>query len=176
MKKQRITIFLLILVALLVVFATVYAVWSIRQNQPVPAASAPVPPDAQAAIAGVAAFYTIDYTESMEDWINRVCATTTEDGCILISEYVAGMVYATADEYSIQTDCTVLPVELVDNDETNQVRVWKVQITLSNPWPTVEQTKVLYVAVEYDETLQVWRMQHILFEQETQKYAGTPTP
>jgi len=56
------------------------------------------------------------------------------------------------------------------------LRVWKMQVTLSNPWPAIEQTYIVYVAVEYDENLQEWRMQHVLFEQEAQKYAVTPTP
>ena len=56
------------------------------------------------------------------------------------------------------------------------VRIWKMQVTLSNPWPSAAQTQTVYVEVEYDENIQEWRMHHVLFEQEAQKYLSSPTP
>jgi hypothetical protein len=63
---------------------------------------------------------------------------------------------------------------MVDDDEEHMLRVWKMQVVLSNPWPGVEQSQTVYVAVEYDQVSQDWRMQHILFEQEAVKYEATP--
>jgi uncharacterized protein (DUF736 family) len=157
-------------------WAIVHFVVPLLQDKQIPAAGPALSQDAQAAIAGVSAFFTIDYTESAEHWVERVCATTTNEGCVFARGYTAAAVHATAEKYSVQTSCTVLPVELVDNDEAHMVRIWKMQVTLSNPWPGVEQTHTVYVAVEFDENLREWRMQHVLFEQEAQKYLASPTP
>jgi uncharacterized protein (DUF736 family) len=165
-----------IILAALAGWAIAQFVVPLFQDKQIPAAGPALSRDAQAAIAGVSAFYTIDYTESAEQWADRVCTTTTDEGCIFSKGYFAAAVHATAEKYSVQTSCTVLPVELVDNDEARMLRVWKMQVTLSNPWPAIEQTYIVYVAVEYDENLQEWRMQRVLFEQEAQKYAVTPTP
>jgi uncharacterized protein (DUF736 family) len=169
-----------VLVAIILIVSAgwviVHFVVPLFQDKHIPAAGLALSQDAQAAIAGVSSFYTIDFTESAEQWAERVCATTTKEGCIFARGYFAAAVHATAEKYSVQTSCTVLPVELVDNDEAHMMRIWKMQVTLSNPWPVVEQTHTVYVAVEFDENLQDWRMQHVLFEQEAQKYAVTPTP
>ena len=180
-KGTATPIFLLIVLTAVILIAV--SGWAIIhfvippfQDMQIPAAGSALGQDAQAAIAGVSAFYTINYTESVEQWADRVCATTTNEGCVLARGYYAASVHTSAEEYSVQTSCTVLPVELVDNDEARMVRIWKMQVTLSNPWPAVEQTDTVYVAVEYDENFQEWRMQHLLFEQEAQKYDVTPTP
>jgi hypothetical protein len=169
---------ILLIVLILIALAgwmIIHFVVPLFQDKQIPAAGPALSQDAQAAIAGVSAFYTLDYTKSAEQWADQVCTTTTDEGCSFARGYYAAAVHATAEKYSVQTGCTVLPVELVDNDETNMVRIWKMQVTLSNPWPAVEQTQTIYVAVEYDKILQEWRMQHVLFEQEAQKYV-TPTP
>ncbi|HEX7542162.1 MAG TPA: hypothetical protein VF352_08530 [Anaerolineales bacterium] len=157
-------------------WAIVHLVVPLFQDKKIPAAGPALSQDAQAAIAGVSAFYTIDFTEGAELWADRVCATTTNEGCIFARGYYAAAVHSTAEKYSVQTSCTVLPVDLVDNDEAHMVRIWKMQVTLSNPWPAIEQTYTVYVAVEFDQNLKEWRMQHVLFEQETQKYLASPTP
>jgi hypothetical protein len=62
----------------------------------------------------------------------------------------------------------------VEDDEEHRLRVWRLQVALSDPWPGVEQSQTVYVAVEYDQASQAWRMQHVLFEQEAAKYEATP--
>ncbi len=146
------------------------------QDKKIPTAAPAFSQDALAAISGVSAFYTIDYTESAEQWASQVCATTTDEGCTFARSYFASAVHTTAEKYSVKTSSTVLPIELVDNDDVHMLRIWKMQVILSNPWPEVEQTQTVYVAVEYDKNLQEWWMQHILFEQEALKYIVTPTP
>jgi hypothetical protein len=170
-------------ISLIAILLTILAGWAIThfviplfQDKPIPTASQALSQDARAAIAGVSAFYTIDYTESADQWAERVCATTTDEGCLFSKGYYAGAVHVTAEKYSVHTSCTVLSVALVDNDKTHMLRIWKMQVTLSNPWPTIQQTQAVYVAVAYDEKRQEWRMQHVLFDQEAQKYIKTPTP
>jgi hypothetical protein len=169
-------LFVVIFLIALAGWAIVHFVVPLIQDKQIPVAGQVLSQDAQAAITGVSAFYTIDYTESTELWTGRVCATTLEEGCNFVKGYFAAAVHSMAEKYSVQTTCTVLPVELVNNDEAHMVRIWKMQVTLSNPWPAVEQTQTVYVAVEYDKNLQEWRMQHVLFDQEAQKYLASPTP
>ena len=169
-------LFAAIILIALAGWAIVHFDFPIFQNKQIPVAGQLLSEDAQAAIAGVSAFYTIDYTESAELWVERVSSPTTKEGCIFSAGYIATAIRSMAEKYSVKTTCTVMPVELVDNDQAHMVRIWKMQVTLSNPWPTIAKTQTVYVAVEFDENHQEWRMQHILFEKEAQKYLVSPTP
>ena len=170
-------------IIVMVITLTALAGWSIIhfiiplfQDNRIPSVSPALPQDARAAIAGVSAFYTIDYTKSANQWAEQVCTTTTDEGCVFAKGYYAAAVHATAEKYTVHTSCTVLPVALVDNDETHMLRIWKMLVTLSNPWPAIQQAQTIYVAVAYDKKRQEWRMQHVLFDQEAKKYNTTPTP
>jgi hypothetical protein len=146
------------------------------QEVRIPAAGPALSQDAQAAIAGVAAFYTIDYTEPVGAWAERMCAlVVTPDDCLLLQLYFAPAIRATAEKYRVQSTCTVLPVGLFSIDETILSRIWILQVTVSNPWPGINPTETVFAEVVFDQDRQEWRFRRILFEQELPGYRS-PTP
>jgi hypothetical protein len=140
-------------------------------------------PSAQAVIAGVQAFYTIDYTEPMEAWTKRVCMVTTPDGCEVIMALYAPIVYAAAQANKVQTGCAAIPVRMVEESADGNTRVWLLDVTLTQPWPGVQSPMQLYADAVLGED-GIWRMNHILLDQESERFAtpaalGTveaPTP
>jgi hypothetical protein len=146
------------------------------QDKYIPVASPALSQDAIAAMAGVSAFYTIDYTEAESSWSDRMCAlTATPDDCLFLQVYFDPLIRTTAEKYSIQTTCTVLPVQLFSTDKTSLSRIWTLQVTVTDPWPGIDPTETVYAEVVFDQIAQIWRFRRILFEQEMQGY-GTPSP
>ena len=146
------------------------------QGREISAADPALSLDAKAAIAGVSAFYTIDYTEPEGAWAERMCALiSTPDDCLFVQMYFAPVIHATAKKYRVQSTCTVLPVELFSNNETTMSRIWTLQVTVEKPWPGINPTETVFAEVIFDRTRQEWRFRRILFVQELQGYR-TPTP
>lgn len=132
------------------------------------------PPDAQAAVAGVKAIYTLDYTEDAKTWQERVCAVSTAQGCAFFQSLLAPAMRKTVEQKQIRTGCEVQAVRLVEED--GQTRVWELTVTLDNPWPGVEATMPVYAAVEQQEDGS-WLFQRILFTQEVEaRYGATASP
>ena len=95
--------FLLVAIFLIAIagWAIVHFIVPLFQDKQIPAAGQVLSEDTKAAIAGVSAFYTIDYTEFMELWGERVCATTTEEGCNFVKGYFAAAVHSMAEKYFV---------------------------------------------------------------------------
>jgi hypothetical protein len=129
-------------------------------------------PDALAAQVAVTAFYTMDYTESPELWPARVCAYTTEKGCLAVRDFYAPSVRAAIEKYKIQTECEVEPIQLML--DAGSQRIWKLQVTLTNPWTELSiATQEAYAEVDYQDGQ--WLLNRILFEQEI-AHLLTPAP
>jgi hypothetical protein len=172
--------FFIVLAALLLISAAAWAISQfvvpLFQDKQIPAAGPALSPDAQAAIAGVSAFYTIDYTEPEDAWTDRMCAlAATPDDCLFLQVYFAPAIRTTAEKYRVQTTCTVLPLGLFSADESTMSRIWILQVTIADPWPGILATETVFAEVVFDRTTQEWRFRRILFSQELPGY-GTPTP
>jgi len=131
-----------------------------------------IPADAMAAVSGVTAFYTLDYTEPPDLWASRVCAHTTGKGCEAIREFFAPSIKAAIDQYRVQTYAMVEPVQMMADFEDQ--RIWKLEVTMSNPWnEETVGTQDVYAEVEMEDG--EWLLSRILFEQEISQFL-TPTP
>jgi phage terminase large subunit-like protein len=136
-------------------------------------------PDAQVAVAALTAFYTLDYTEPVDQWQGRVCILTTADGCQLIQVLFAPAVRQVVDANQVKTNCTVQALRLVeDKDDT---RTWLLEVTLDSPWPGENPTTQVYA--EVTRINGTWLLNRILFDQEKARFATpalsaveTPTP
>jgi hypothetical protein len=131
--------------------------------------SSPIPPDAQAAVKGVSTFYTIDYHETADQWADRLCKVLDSDtDCHASRVYLAPSVYSTAQKYSIETTCSVLPVGLVSDkvQDGREYRVWEMQATLSKVWPGMPGPAIIYAEVVLDPASQKWAMTHVLLNDE----------
>jgi len=148
--------------------------WSAWQQRLMPKSEGePVlPPDALAAARGVSAFYTLDFTEPPNLWPQRVCAYATQQGCEAIQDFFAPAVIASAEHYQVRTQAMAEPLQLVADFGTR--RVWKLAVTLTNPWSD-ETVGMQEVYAEVRQEGGGWLLERILFEQEIAGYL-TPTP
>ena len=96
-------------------------------------------PDAQAAAKALTAFYTLDYTEPVDQWQDRVCALTTQGGCQIIQAFFAPAVRKVVDANQVKTGCTVQAVRLVE--DKGDTRTWLLEVTLDKPWPGEKPTR-----------------------------------
>ncbi len=144
-----------------------YVFWKGHSSNTVPAGSDPIPADAQAAMAGVSAIYTIDYQQPDQDWLDRVCAVSTADGCQVTTNWVEPALMAAAKQYKIQTGCSVIPVSAVDtlNDGS---RVWKLHVRFDHPWTPDQAEQTTFAIVARVDG--AWKFERILFNQEAAKY------
>lgn len=139
---------------------------------PKPQTGPAIPPDAMAAVDGVTAFYTLDYTEPPNLWPLRVCTYATEKGCEAIREFFAPSVQAAVDQYRVQTYAMVEPVQVMV--DAGDRRIWKLEVTLTNPWSEdTLGTQNVYAEVEKEGGK--WLLSRVLFEQEIAQFL-TPTP
>jgi hypothetical protein len=136
-------------------------------------------PDAQVAVAALTAFYTLDYTEPVDQWQGRVCVLTTPDGCQLIKALFVPVVRKVVEVNKVKTDCTVQALRLVE--DKGDTRTWLLEVTLDLPWPGENRTTQVYA--EVTRINGTWLLNRILFDQETARFATpalsaieTPTP
>ena len=130
------------------------------------------PPDAQAAMKAITAFYTLDYTVPENQWQAGVCALSTPNGCQLIQSLFAPTVYQLVSANRVKTGCTVQAVRMVEND--GATHIWQLEVTLGNPWPGEQATTAVYAEVA--QANGTWLLNRILFDQEAARFAGHPDP
>jgi hypothetical protein len=130
-------------------------------------------PDAMAATQAVTAFYTLDFTESSDKWLLRVCGYTTDQGCLAMKDFFAPAIRAEVDQNRIQTYAFVTPVQLMSDKGDH--RIWRLEVTLTNPWKEGQEGMQQDVYAEVANERGKWLLNRILFEQEVSQFL-TPTP
>ena len=131
------------------------------------------PPDEQAAVKALTAFYTLDYTVPEAQWQAGVCALSTPNGCQLIQSLFAATVRQVVETNRIKTGSTVQAVRMIENDSA-ATRIWQMEVILDNPWPGEKATTPVYAEVA--QANGTWLLNRILFDQEAARFAATPTP
>jgi hypothetical protein len=131
-------------------------------------------PDAQAAISGVTAFYTLDYTVPSEQWEAAVCKTMTPAGCQVFQTLYAPAVRLVVEQNQVQTSCSTQALRLVE-DNGDGSRTWLVEVMLDAPWPGVGPVMPVYAEV-VPAGDNAWLLNHILLEEESARFQATPTP
>ncbi len=136
----------------------------------IPSASSP---DALAAINGVAAFYTLDYTVPAEQWEAAVCKTMTPDGCLVFQALYAPVVRLVVEQHQVQTGCSVQALRLVEENGDGS-RTWLLEVMLDAPWPGIGPVMPIYAEV-VPAGDNAWLLDHILLEEESARFQ-TPAP
>ena len=147
---------------------------------------APLPDDPElaqaggvAAAAGIETFFTLDHEETAEDWLARVCAQSTEEGCGVTENVFLASIEGILEEKKPKTTCSATYSEKVDSgSETEGVgdeetivyewEIWMVSLTLSSPWEGAEENQDVFVQVNNEDG--EWKFVRILFDQEIEKY------
>ena len=159
-KRSLILIFLLVVCAAVVVLGIRYADRIIPRPTPTPLAD-----DTQASaaiVAGVKTFFTVNYEEGKDAWLEQFCATSTQSGCLFATSGSTSLWRRYAEMKSVTT-AEVAPKTLIRRSENEQV--WLVTVQLSQPLPGSEKTQdeAYGLAVREDS---VWKFDRFLLPQE----------
>jgi len=156
----------LVLIFVILAFTTtgILAIRHVGQILPHPSPTPPVDETqaSAAVVAGAKAFFTVDYTESKEAWLERFCATSTQSGCLFATSGSTSL-WRRYTEMKTVTFAEVDPKTLVRRSENEQV--WLVTIRLSQPLPGSEKTQDEAYGLAVREN-GVWNFDRFLLPQE----------
>lgn len=145
---------------------------------PVSATPTPNIDDTQASaavIAGVEAFFKVDYQVGQETWLTQFCAAASENGCRFAKLGAASMWKKYQDAKTV-TSASVQPLQKVKGTASEQV--WKIRIQLSAPLPGSEKTVDTAYALA-THTPAGWKFERFLMPEEIRALEQTivqPTP
>lgn len=119
---------------------------------------------------GAEAFYTLDYRETPDIWVDVVCSVSTEGGCAL-AEMAAPNLWEALIAAKTHTRAQVKVIgEVKDKGITsfseNLTQIWEVHITLSEPLPGQTLTEDIAYAVVVQEG-GAWKFERVLMNAET---------
>ena len=115
-----------------------------------------------AIVAGVEAFFNVDYREGKDAWLARFCSTSTKAGCLFAESGSTGLWKRYTDIKTIVT-AKVTPKILIR--QTKDEQVWLVSIQLSQPLPGSEKTQDEAYVIAIREN-SVWKFDRFLMNQE----------
>jgi len=127
-------------------------------------------PDAQAAVAGVMAFYSLDYTVPVGKWEDAVCATLTASGCDVFKALYSPGLRTIVEKNQWQTSCTTRAIQMVE--DSGYRRVWLLEVTQDHPLKGSTAVFQVYAEVAKG-TDGTWLMTHVLNDGEASRFAPT---
>ena len=159
-KRSVILIFLLIVVTT----AGVFAIRNVDQIllRPTPTPPADESQASAAVVAGVKTFFTVNYAEGKDAWLERFCAASTQSGCLFATSGSASL-WRRYTEMETITTADVAPKTLIRRSENEQV--WLVTVQLSQPLPGSEKTQDEAYGLAVREN-GVWKFDRFLLSQE----------
>jgi hypothetical protein len=162
-----------IIAAVLFLGLGILAIEAFKISRPIPTPT-PSQDDAQASaavVAGVEAFFNVNYQEGKDVWLGRFCQVSTEGGCLFVKTGSAAL-WKRYDDSKTITSARVTPRAKIKQSDTEQL--WQVSVQLVSPLPGSEKTNdVAYVvAVRTHET---WKFDRFLLAQEI-RALKTQTP
>ncbi|MCD4751661.1 MAG: hypothetical protein K8R40_01185 [Anaerolineaceae bacterium] len=122
---------------------------------------------AHAAEEGAVAFYSIDYRENPDIWINRLCEVSTTDGCDIANTFYRNFLWPSFVDDRVRTTINVLDSESVFVEDGQQI--WRVRILPGETWvglplpETGSQDVFISIMQDGDEN---WKMHRILSDEE----------
>jgi hypothetical protein len=135
-----------------------------------------------AAVAGAQAFYSVDYQNGKQAWLDQLCAVSTSTGCTMDQNVFVPALWPQLEAAKTNTTVQVSAQEKVV-DEVNPLgnvpqQVWRLDVQLSAPWPAQEQPLTSFPALALVMRENgTWKFERFLTEDETQaleKKAGQP--
>jgi hypothetical protein len=130
-----------------------------------------------AALAGVEAFYSVDYHEGQDKWAARLCALSTEPACNFYQNTVAPFLWPNFEAFQSVIiakagETVMLADEVAATRENAPMQIWQVGVNLSAPWPqgNGQASFPAYVLVVREES--GWKFERFLLADELAKYIG----
>jgi hypothetical protein len=125
-----------------------------------------------AIVAGIEAFFTVDYQQGQEAWLDKYCAVTTESGC-QFAKLGAASLWKKYQDAKTVTSASVQPDQKVKHKADEQV--WRVRIQLSAPLPGSEKTTDTAYALAV-RTNAGWKFDRFLMPEEIRAIEKSATP
>jgi hypothetical protein len=135
-----------------------------------------------AAVEGAQAFYTVDYQNGKQAWLDQLCAVSTNIGCTMDQNVFVPALWPQLEAAKTSTTVQVSAQEKV-LDQVSPFgnvpqQVWKLGIQLSAPWPVQEQPLTSFPALALVMRENgAWKFERFLTEDEAQALenkAGQP--
>jgi hypothetical protein len=115
-----------------------------------------------AVVAGVEAFFNVDYREGKETWLSRFCSTSTKAGCLFTDSGSTSLWKRYSDMKTVVT-ARATPKSLIR--QTADEQVWLLSVQLSQPLPGSEKTQDEAYAIAIREN-GIWKFDRFLLSQE----------
>lgn len=181
-----------IILSLVLIGLVATAVWFASQLygcSPAQAGEAVIPPNPpadrseaedayarDAALAGARAFYTVDYAEGKQQWLDQLCSVSTQAGCIVYQNVIVPNLWSQLEEGKVVTTVEVSAKEKVQEQvastrDNAPMQVWRLNIQLSSPWPMQKEPipdfSALALVIKERGT---WKFERFLTEEELQSF------
>lgn len=168
-------IFLIILLLLLIVSTAVLVIPRLTGKSLVQAMG--FDSGQSVALAGVQAFYTVDYSTGPDQWAARLCTASTELACqlyqntfapFLWSEFNAAKTIVTAEV----TNPILVAEPAAGGGSDAPMQIWQVAVTLSAPWPQGDGQTAFPAHVLVVREGEQWKFERFLLKDELAAYRG----
>jgi predicted negative regulator of RcsB-dependent stress response len=170
-SKQSIAV---LVILLLLAAGGWYALQSFTTS-PVPPTPTPNVDDSQASaaiVAGIEAFFNVDYQQGQAAWLEQYCAVTSESGC-QFAKLGAASLWKKYQDAKTVTSASVQPDQKVKHTADEQV--WRVRIQLSAPLPGSDKTTDTAYALAV-RTNASWKFDRFLLPEEIRAIEKSATP
>jgi hypothetical protein len=129
-----------------------------------------------AALAGAQAFYTVDYQKGQQDWLDQLCAVSTQTGCTVTQNVIAPYLWSQLEPAKTTTTVQVsaqgkVQEQVASTRDNAPLQIWQLQIQLSAPWPVQKDplTNFPAMALVVKENGS-WKFERFLTEDEFKVY------
>lgn len=170
-SKQSIAV---LVILLLLAAGGWYALQSFTASPVLPTPT-PNVDDSQASaaiVAGIEAFFIVDYQQGQEAWLNQYCAVTSESGC-QFAKLGAASLWKKYQEAKTVTSASVQPEQKVK--QTADEQIWLVRIQLSAPLPGSQKTADTAYGLAV-RTNAGWKFDRFLLPEEIRAIEKSATP
>jgi hypothetical protein len=131
-----------------------------------------------AAVAGARAFYTLDYRQGQQAWLDKLCQVSTQTGCVVYQNVITPNLWPALEEGRTITTVNVRVDDKVSEQTASSrgdapMQIWRMKIELSAPWPVQREPETAFSALGLViKEGGVWKFERFLTEEEMQTYQG----
>jgi hypothetical protein len=122
-----------------------------------------------AARAGLEAFLSVDAKAGKAAWVEKVCQVSTPQGCKMVSEAYAAMVWPTVEKKGLRLNCKSASASKVTAlQKPSEIEIWELKTVCTNPDTGETDNSTTHVIVS--KTAEAgWKFERIRFDQETKQ-------
>ena len=121
-----------------------------------------------AARAGLEAFLSVDVKAGKEAWVEKVCQVSTPQGCKMVSEAYASMVWPAVEKQGLRLNCkSASATKVTALHKPAEIEIWELKTVCTNvDTGEMDNSTTQVIVSQTAET--GWKFERIRFDQETQ--------